>query len=489
MRFFDYIKTAFGNLRRRKMRTFLTSFAVSIGTMLIILMVSLGVGVRDFIIDTINENTSATLISVFPNKVDDSVKEEKEKPTDNDDDDAATMGDMPSFAKTKFTKISDENVSKIVNMKEVNDVSLRSNVKIDTINLVGHKTRKNPSLIGVDTRYSILTKGEIKSVQLKENNPSLNLIEEGRTFNKEDKNSAIIGAEYLKKLGIENPKDAIGKELKLSATAKAINTTNGTENSINSSGIVVTTEAPGNSSETTINNVPKAEPLNKTVTIVGVINEKFPLKDKILVSLDVASDFLNYLNFNDKYFEEKGVDQLNVDVKNIPDVTDVSKAIGEMGYATSNVQSLISGIKSIFAVIQGVLSVVGAIIVFVAALGVINTMTMAIYERTRSIGIMKALGASKNDIKLLFLTESGAIGFLGGLLGLLFSTINVGIIKVILKFYLNSKGITDVPQVFSTPLWLIAGTIGFAILISILAGIIPASKAAKLDPVESLRYE
>ncbi|WP_027631767.1 ABC transporter permease [Clostridium hydrogeniformans] len=477
MRFIDYIKTAFGNLRRRKMRTFLTSFAVSIGTMLIILMVSLGVGVRDLIINTIKESTSATLISVSPNKVDTSSKEEVEKKAKNDDDDdAPAMDGVFSLSKTKFTKISDENVDKITKMNEVSDISLKSSVKINTISL-GDKTRKNPTLTGIDTRYSILTKGEIESIQLKEKDSSLKLIKEGRAFNKEDKNSAIIGAEYLKKLGVENPKDAIGKELKLGATAQPVSPNNNSEIPMNSVKVV------------TNNNTPKANPLNKTVTIVGVIDEKFPLKDKIIVSLDVAADFLNYLNANDKYFEEKGVEALNVDVKNITDVTDVSKSIEDMGYATSNIQSFISGIKTTFSVIQGVLSVVGVIIIFVASLGVINTMTMAIYERTRSIGIMKALGASKTDIKLLFLTESGAIGFLGGLLGLLFSTINVGIIKVVLKIYLNSKGITDVPQVFSTPIWLIAGTIGFAVLISILAGILPASKAAKLDPVESLRYE
>ncbi|MDP4090547.1 MAG: FtsX-like permease family protein, partial [Bacillota bacterium] len=127
--------------------------------------------------------------------------------------------------------------------------------------------------------------------------------------------------------------------------------------------------------------------------------------------------------------------------------------------------------------------------IFVASIGVINTMTMSIYERTRSIGILKALGASRREIRKLFIFESGVMGFIGGILGTLFSLINVGIIKFFLNSYLKSKGVTDMPKLFSTPIWLVLGTIGFAILISVLAGLYPAGRASRLDPVESLRYE
>jgi putative ABC transport system permease protein len=114
---------------------------------------------------------------------------------------------------------------------------------------------------------------------------------------------------------------------------------------------------------------------------------------------------------------------------------------------------------------------------------------LSTYERTRSIGIMKALGCSRSDIRRLFIVESAAIGFIGGLIGAVFSLINTQIIKVFLDGFLKSKGINDVPNIFSTPIWLILGTIGFAILISVVAGLYPANKASKLDPIESLRYE
>jgi putative ABC transport system permease protein len=124
----------------------------------------------------------------------------------------------------------------------------------------------------------------------------------------------------------------------------------------------------------------------------------------------------------------------------------------------------------------------------VASLGIINTLVMAILERRREIGIMKALGASDRDVRRLFFAEAGAMGFLGGLLGVglgwaIGHAINFGA-----NVWLRRQ---DFPpeKIWSFPWWLVAGAIGFAVLVSLVSGLYPASRAAKLDPVQALRYE
>ncbi|SHE50105.1 ABC transporter [Caldanaerobius fijiensis DSM 17918] len=127
-------------------------------------------------------------------------------------------------------------------------------------------------------------------------------------------------------------------------------------------------------------------------------------------------------------------------------------------------------------------------LLFVAAIGVINTMIMSIYERTRSIGIMKAVGASKDNIKNLFLVESGLLGFIGGIMGILFGWLGTKILGFIFNIYIKSKGGTYT-EIFYIPLWLVLGSLAFSILVTVIAGLYPATRAAKLDPIEALRYE
>jgi ABC-type antimicrobial peptide transport system permease subunit len=125
----------------------------------------------------------------------------------------------------------------------------------------------------------------------------------------------------------------------------------------------------------------------------------------------------------------------------------------------------------------------------VASLGIVNTLVMAVLERRREIGIMKALGASDGDVKRIFFVEAGCMGMFGGALGaslgwLIGRAINLGT-NIYLETWVDTK-----PQNFwYVPLWLALAAIGFSVVVSLSAGLYPASRAAKLDPVQALRHE
>ena len=116
-------------------------------------------------------------------------------------------------------------------------------------------------------------------------------------------------------------------------------------------------------------------------------------------------------------------------------------------------------------------------------------MMMAIFERTREIGILKALGAAPSEVRLLFVFESALLGLLGGIGGLIIGTLLGKLVEWVAKQYLISEGVTSVGALSIVPPWLAIGALIFATLIGILAGIYPAARAAALDPVTALRYE
>ena len=115
-------------------------------------------------------------------------------------------------------------------------------------------------------------------------------------------------------------------------------------------------------------------------------------------------------------------------------------------------------------------------------------MVMSILERTREIGIMKAIGGSDGDIRRIFLIEASAIGFFGGIVGVILGWGVGRIINIGANLYIQQQGGTP-GNIFSLPFWLIGGAIGFSIVISLLAGSYPAARAAKLDPIQALRHD
>lgn len=154
-----------------------------------------------------------------------------------------------------------------------------------------------------------------------------------------------------------------------------------------------------------------------------------------------------------------------------------------------SIDALLEAADRIFTLVGVALALVGGIALFVAAIGIVNTMIMAIYERTREIGTLKAMGASRGDIRTLFMMEAGMIGLLGGVLGLGFSWILGRGLNAAAGMYAHARDVPLPDNLFLITPILAIEAIAFAIFIGVVAGLYPANRASKLDPLNALRHE
>jgi putative ABC transport system permease protein len=179
---------------------------------------------------------------------------------------------------------------------------------------------------------------------------------------------------------------------------------------------------------------------------------------------------------------------LTVRVHSPKDVPQVEAAIKQLGFATFSLLDATKGLRLVFTVFDLFLGLFGSLALTVASLGIINTLVMAILERRREIGILKALGATDRDVRSLFFAEAGAMGLFGGLFGVALGWLIGQALTWGTTIYLRQQNLPGV-KISYVPWWLALGAIGFAIAVSLVAGLYPASRAARLNPVEALRYE
>ena len=179
---------------------------------------------------------------------------------------------------------------------------------------------------------------------------------------------------------------------------------------------------------------------------------------------------------------------VSVRVKNPTQIQSVEDAIKKMGFNTFSMLDATRSLRKFFAIVDVFLGVFGSLALAVASIGIVNTLVMAILERRREIGIMKAIGASDVDVKKLFFAEAGVMGLMGGVLGVALGWTLGRVINVGTNIYLKQQSMAP-EQIWFVPWWLVGSAIGFAIVVSLLSGLYPASRAARLDPVQALRYE
>jgi putative ABC transport system permease protein len=179
---------------------------------------------------------------------------------------------------------------------------------------------------------------------------------------------------------------------------------------------------------------------------------------------------------------------IEVRVDGPANVQPVEDAVKKMGFNTFSITDATKSLRRFFAVLDLFLGIFGSLALAVASIGIINTLVMAILERRREIGIMKAIGASDSDVKRLFFAEAGTMGIFGGILGVALGWTIGRLINLGTNVYLKRQHFPP-EQLWYVPWWLVSGAIAFAVVVSLLSGLYPASRAARLDPVQALRYE
>jgi putative ABC transport system permease protein len=303
---------------------------------------------------------------------------------------------------------------------------------------------------------------------------------QGAFFSSPNADEAILQIEFAKEL---NPQTAqlIGKEVVLRYAERQSLPSETGDGAQNSGGFSV---------------VPK----EKHLRIVGVV-ETEPASGfggfgsgRLLIPLPVAETLraaqVNDLRdvLRDTSSDKPAYASLTVRVKS-PSLVDATEAkIKQLGFGAFSLLDASKSMRIFFSVFDLLLGIFGSLALAVATLGIINTLVMAILERRREIGVLKALGAADSDVKQLFFVEAGVMGLAGGVLGVLFGWLIGQALTLGTNIYLKRQDLPGV-EISAVPWWLIAGAISFALLVSLIAGLYPASRAAKLNPVDALRYE
>lgn len=191
---------------------------------------------------------------------------------------------------------------------------------------------------------------------------------------------------------------------------------------------------------------------------------------------------------------KKSYDSVTVKVDDMNNVAAVEEVIQGMGYTTNSMETIRKPMQEKAQKDQLMLGSLGAISLLVAALGIMNTMMMSIYERTREIGVMKVLGCFISDIRTVFLMEAGTIGFLGGVLGV---GVSYGVSYLINTFG-GGGAATDniygalqggIGSTSIIPWWLVAGALLFSTLVGLISGIYPANRAVSISALSAIKQD
>lgn len=179
---------------------------------------------------------------------------------------------------------------------------------------------------------------------------------------------------------------------------------------------------------------------------------------------------------------------VKVKVQNRNKIDETRKKVDNMGYITEYVGDTVTQITSFFQIFRIALGLFGMIAVVIALLGMLNTLTISLLERTREVGLMKVLGMRKREVRNLFLVEAAIVGFFGGILGVILGILFAKFIDGVL-WVVAIKTQNPVLQIFSFPVWFLVIVFFVTLLVSVLTGFYPARRASKIEPLEALRYE
>ena len=232
-------------------------------------------------------------------------------------------------------------------------------------------------------------------------------------------------------------------------------------------------------------------------TVVGVWNDGILGADNraaapVVVTPELAAQVDGALDGQtpDQYLSSAGYSGVALVTDDARRTRDIAARVKAMGFLAQTRADLLKRLDTFFLILQGGLGTIGGIALIVAAVGIANTMITTVLERTREIGIMKALGAEPRTIRLMFLAETALVGLIGGIAGLLLSFAGAAVGQVVFVRVVQGQNPGfDPGNLFLFPVPLLLAGLGMAVGVSLLGGALPSRRAARLQPLDALRYE
>lgn len=436
MRLFDLIITANHNLFRNKTRTFLTILAIFIGSFTIILSNAINTGVNDFIDKQVESVGGDGYIEVMPK----SVSEQVESLMSGD---SSVKEYDPNKGSIETSFITDQDLE-----------SLRAVDGIEKMNSYHMASTEFITSDKTDKRYNLNT-------SLSPDNTLHVDMYAGQQVNADsEKREIMLTEDFVKALGYENNEAIIGQTVTIGVkqNAKCLMVENPEDCIVTTDAVVTGIQAPG------------------VLSFGGSAKVNLALNNALY---DLAMEGMPDSTKNRSYFAIGSADPAKID--------QIREELDRLGFEVTTVDDTAGMIRTFFDVILVVFNIFGGIALLAAAIGIINTLFMSVQERTREIGLMKAMGMSSGKIFLEFSLEAILLGFWGSVIGIAISMlIGSGINALAHETFL-----TDFPTfqlVIFNPLNMLIITL-VIMLIAFIAGTAPAHRASKQNPIDALRYE
>ncbi len=452
MKIFDVIRMAFRNLFRSKVRTILTVLGIIIGTTAIIIMLSLGIAINTSYKEQMSRMGDMNVITVYPNyeKID------------------TRRNRRDEWVEPTISQAELDQIAQIPNVEAVTPF-YETTVKMEIGKYLGYV-----SIVGLKPEA-------MEALNYK--------VSEGRLLVPGDTNQIVFGFDMKQQFW--NPKDRNSRRWWYSDSTEEKDFDFLEDKIKMTFDLSYGERFPGSSAR---------KPKLYKVEGVGILEEgNWETAYRAFMNIEELlklQEEYNRSNNPDQGGKRKqkdtevGYQQAKVKVNEIKNVLDVQEQIRATGLNAYSMAESLEQANKTQAVMQGVLGGIGAISLLVAAIGIANTMIMAIYERTKEIGIMKVIGARLKDIRRLFLYESSMIGFIGGVIGV---GVSYGLSHFLntvgVRFLSGSIGMVGDAKLSIIPIWLAVLGMAFSAFIGLISGFLPARKATKLSALTAIHTE
>ncbi len=455
MRLLDYLDDILGAFRKQPLRTGLTAVGIGIGAFAITLMVGLGQGLQSYINEQFLAFANERVLIVYPKVFDQAGANfldrlnsigRPSKPITAEEEERKRVSRAGA-------RITSEQVEALRALEGVERVEPTTWFEVDGVRLVG-----------ADTAHASWYHADMAVLST---NPLMGTPTHGRLPNSADSTEIAISPQFAESWGLP-PDDLIGREIeiripKLDSVLRRF-----------------------------VFRDPEAYEQQRQVfraRIVG-LSERSPLSRMVFPSLELGKNLGRYQSGQSEFLSDAKIGfQAQVRVADKTDPETVKQKILDMDLNARSLSDGLREVNQVFLVVDIVMSSVGLLALLVATLGIVNTLLMAISERTREIGVMKALGMTAPTIRRLFAIEAAAIGLAGGLAGTVLA-VGLGLAgDALAKETIEAAAALEGYSFFVFPWWLMIGAPIFSCVIGMLAGIYPANRAARLDPIDALRAE